>query len=151
LDNDVSQVIDRTALIENMLNQVILNYAAPRKDAFELYWDVLLDSSIMPLGSKLRVAMAISQRLNIKIDQDSLHKVVTYRNAFAHHPLDSHPTLVVGKTPDEDEQILMLHIVRQSGKTDRKSRDQALNEFNSSYELAKTSLSELLNAIKRDA
>ena len=151
MDNDVSQVINRTAVIENMLNQVILNYASPRKDAFEVFWNVLLDSSIILLGSKVKVAMAISQQLNIKLDRDSLHKVLSYRNAFAHHALDSHPTVVMGKTPDEDELHYVLHIISQSGKTQRKRRDVALDEFNDSYEVAKKSLVELLNAIKSDA
>ena len=116
MENDVSKVIDRTALIENILNQVILNYSAPRKDAFNFFWDVLLDSSIMPLGSKVKVAMAISQELNIKLKQDSLHKVLSYRNAFAHHSLNSHPTLAVGKTPEEDKAYYSFQVIKNSGK-----------------------------------
>lgn len=151
LDNDVSQVINRTALIENMLSQVILSYTAPRKDVFEFFWDVLLDSSIMPLGSKLKVVKAISQRLNIKINEQSLHKVVTYRNAFAHHALDSHPVLAVGKTPDDDQVCHMLHIIKPSGEVDRKSRKQALDEFNDNYKIAKEALVQLLDVIKNQA
>jgi hypothetical protein len=148
LDNDASRVINRTALIENLLNQIILNYVSPRKDAFKLFWDVLLDSSIIALGSKVKVAMAISQQFNIKLSQNSLHKVVAYRNAFAHHALDSHPTMVIGKTPNEDELHYVLHIIKQSGKTERKRRDVALDEFSTSYEVAKKSLVQLLSAVK---
>ncbi|MFZ2070321.1 MAG: hypothetical protein WAV32_01695 [Halobacteriota archaeon] len=137
-----------------MLSQVILSYTAPRKDAFELVWDVLLDSSIISLNSKLRVAMAISQRLNITIDhesRESLHKVINYRNAFAHHALDSHATLVVGKTPDDDQLHYMLHIIKESGKIEIKSRKEALDEFNDNYKVAIKSLVDLLNAIKNQA
>ena len=95
--------------------------------------------------------MAISQQLNIKLNQDSLHKVVYYRNAFAHHALYSHPTLLVGKTPDEDEQHCMLHVIKNSGKTERKRRQDALKEFNKQYEVAKKSLVELRDAIKNEA
>jgi hypothetical protein len=95
--------------------------------------------------------MAISQRLNIKIDQEPFHRVMTYRNAFAHHALDSHPTLAVGKTPDDDQLHHMLHIIKPSGKTERKSRKQALDEFNDNYEMTRKSLAELLNAIKSQA
>ena len=153
LDNDLSQVIDRTALIENMLNQAIHNYASPRKDAFEFFWNVLLDSSIILLGSKVKVAMAISQQLGINIDQEPFHKIMAHRNAFAHHALDSHPTLAVGKTPDDDQlhHHHMLHIIKSSGKTERKSRKQALDEFNDNYEMARNSLAELLDAIKNQA
>jgi hypothetical protein len=148
LNNDVSQVIDRTALIENMLNQVIHGYASPQKEKFEFFWNVLLDSSIIPLGSKVKVAMAIAQQLNVKMDQKPLHRVMAFRNAFAHHALDSHPNLAVGKAPVDDQLNFMLHIIESSGKTERKGRKQALVEFNESYEAAKNALTELLDAIK---
>ena len=92
----------RTALIENILNQVLEAYCGPRDEARRLFWDVLLDGSILPLGAKVKVAMAISQELKTALDQQSLHKVVSLRNAFAHHATDAHPVFVVGKTPDRD-------------------------------------------------
>ena len=156
MENDVSQVIDRTDLIENILNQVIHNYSAPRKEVFEFYWNVLLDSSIMPLGSKIKVAMAISQRLNLKIQSDSLHKVVSYRNAFAHHRTTAHPELVFAKHPEKDDVYYaqganyMLQIIRQSGKTDRMSRSDALEDFNKHYTAATKILVNLLSCIKKD-
>ena len=150
MDNDVSQVIDRTDLIENLLNQVIYQYSAPRKEAFEFFWDILLDSSIMPLGSKIKVVMAISQRLNVKLKPDPLHKVISFRNAFAHHGLKSHPTLLIGENPDKDEFQYMLQTIKQSGKTERKNRNAALDEFNAHYVVAKKSLVELLNALKNE-
>lgn len=147
-NNDVSQVINRTAFIENLLNQVIINYACPRKDTFHFFWDVLLDSSIMSLGSKVKVAIAISQRLKVKLDQNSLHKLMSYRNAFAHQGVEAHPRLFVCENPEEDELHYMLHIITHSGKTQRKRRDIALTEFNDNFEVAKKSLVNLLNAVK---
>ncbi len=147
MENDVSQVINRTALIENILDQVIIKYVSPRQEAYEFCWNVLLDSSIMQLGSKLKVVMAISEQLNIKLKKDTLHKVLSYRNAFAHHALNSHATLVVGKTPSEDRLDYMLHILSSSGKTERKSREDALEEFNQYYEVAKKELTTLLKKI----
>lgn len=69
-------------------------------------------------------------------------------NAFAHHPSDSHPVLVVGKTPDDDESHYELQILSNSGKRSRKRREDALDEFNSSHALAKSSLVLLLDTIK---
>lgn len=70
--------------------------------------------------------MAISQELGLKSKKDSLHQVMSYRNAFAHHSLDANPTFVVGWTPEEDELHFMLHIIKSSGKTERKRREDAL-------------------------
>lgn len=147
LDNDVSQVLNRTDLIENILNQIIISYSAPRKEAYNFFRDVLLDSSIVSLGSKLKVAKAISQQLNFKLKHVSLHKVLSLRNAFAHHSLDSHPTLFVGKTDEETEAHYMLHILNSSGKTEIKRREDALKEFNKHFVIAKKSLVELRNTI----
>jgi hypothetical protein len=94
--------------------------------------------------------MAISQKLDIKLKHDSMHKIVSFRNAFAHHGLNSHPTISVGKTPDEDQQYYMLQIITQSGKTKRIRREEALKEFNNHYEIAKESLLELLEKIKNE-
>jgi len=147
--NDVSQIISRTALIENMLNQVIYAHAAPRKEAFEFFWKVLLDCSVMPLGAKIKVAMAISHELKFKLDDNSLHKVISYRNAFAHHDLNAHPVYVVGKDHDEDKVQNMLHIMKASGIIEEKCRKEALEDFNKYYSIAKDSLISLLNATKQ--
>lgn len=61
-DTDLVSVVNRTATIENILNQVIENYFSPRKELKIFFWDVLLDSSVMALGSKVKVAMAIAQK-----------------------------------------------------------------------------------------
>lgn len=145
--DDVIQIINRTALIENILNQVIEKYCCPRKEAFPFFWTVLLDGSIMPLGAKVKIAMAISQAIDAKLDQDSLHKLISFRNAFAHHGADAHPTLFVGKNPEEDELHYMLHVVTHSGKIQQKRRGEALAEFNACYEKAKKSLMDLLGSV----
>jgi hypothetical protein len=147
MDNYVNQVLDRTDLIENLLNQVIEKYCAPRREVNHFFWHVLLDSSIMPLGSKIKVSMAIAQEVGFKVKSNPLHKVVSLRNAFAHHGISSHPTLVVGKTPEEDEMKYYLQIITQSGKTERKNREEALEEFNSAYTSAKKLLIDLRNKI----
>lgn len=148
MDNDLSQVVDRTALIENLLNQVILKYSSPRKEAFEFFWNILLDSSIMPLGSKIKAVMAISQQFGVKLKQDSLHKVVSLRNAFAHHALDSHTTFVVGQTPDKSKEYYMLQTISHSGKTSQIRRDLALGEFNNHFKIAKETLIQLRDTVK---
>jgi len=147
-ERDLTDVIDRTALIENILSQVIEAFCEPRQECFTFFWNVILDSSIMPMGSKVRVAMAIAQEQKFKLDQKSIHNVMSLRNAFAHHPTNSHPVLVVGKTPADDEMHLQLQILSNSGKISCKRRPDALAEFYSSYKLAKKSLLGLRETIK---
>ena len=144
MDDYVNQVLDRTDLIENLINQVIEKYCAPRPESHDFFSHVMLNSSIMPLGSKIKVVMAICQEIEFKVKSTPLHTVVNLRNAFAHHGISSHPTLVVGKNLENDAVKYYFHIITQSGKVERKSREQALEEFNSAY----TSAKELLIKIR---
>jgi hypothetical protein len=147
-DRGLADIIDRTALIENILNQVIETFCEPRREPFMFFWNVILDSSVMPMGSKVKVAMAIAQELKFKLDQNSIHNVVSLRNAFAHQPTNAHQVLVAGKTPAEDAIHPQLQILSSSGKISRKRRRDALAEFNSSYKRAKESLVGLLKTAK---
>lgn len=147
-DFDVVRVINRTDLIENILNQVIVGFCGPRKDASEFMWNVVLDTSVMPLGGKLKVAMAAAGEMRLKLDKDALHNVLSMRNAFAHHSSTAHPVLAIGVAPDKDRTYNQLWILNGSGKITRKERAAALAEFDAAYESAKKSLVELNEAIR---
>lgn len=147
-DAALEQVIDRTALIENILNQVIEAHLGPRNEGRQFLRDILLDSSILPLGSKVKVAMAIAQQLSVKLDQYALHSVVSLRNAFAHHAANAHPVLKVGNTPDTDQLHYTLQVISNSGRLTRNRREDALSEFSASYAKAKESLLLLLDALR---
>jgi hypothetical protein len=146
--SDLIHVVDRTALIENILNQVIEAFCEPRRDPYLFFWNVVLDSSIMPLGSKVKIASAIAQELDIKIEQDALHKVMSLRNAFAHHKTGSHPIVAVGNSDADSEMHFQLQVLSNSGKLSRKRREDALAEFDEAFRLAKDSLVGVLDIIK---
>jgi hypothetical protein len=148
--NDLVHVVDRTAHIENILNQVIEGFCEPKEEKSIFFWNVILDSSIMPMGSKVKVAMVIAQELTLKLDQNSIHTVMSLRNAFAHHKTESHPVLVVGRTEDEDKMHFQLQILSNSGKLTSKSREEARLEFDAAYNTAKKSLVEILEAINKN-
>ena len=145
--SDLVYVVDRAALIENILNQVIEDFCEPRKEPFMFFWNVILDSSIMPMGSKVKVASAIAQELDFKLEQDALHKVMSLRNAFAHHKTGSHPVITAGKTEEDSKVHYELQVLSNSGKLARKRREDALSEFNAAFRSAKESLVALKAAI----
>lgn len=147
-DAALEHVINRTALIENILNQVIQAYLQPRQEAINFFWDILMDSSILPLGSKVKVVMAISQQSGFKLDQAILYKVISLRNAFAHHATNAHPVLKIGKIPEADQLHYTLQVISNSGRVTRKERTEALSEFDDAYTSAKESLVALLKAVR---
>jgi len=144
---DVVDVIDRAALIENMINQVIVGYCKPRKKAWMFMWSVVLDTSVMSLGAKVKVVMAISHEMEFKLNKNSLHRVVALRNAFAHHASDAHPVIDVGQTPEEDTSYLEFWVLEGSGKVAHIKRHEAFGEFNETYRQARESLAELKNLV----
>lgn len=145
---DVVDVIDRAALIENIINQVIVGYCKPRKDAWQFMWSIVLDTSVMSLGAKVKVVMAVSHEMGFKLDKNSLHRVIALRNAFAHHASNAHPVLVVGRTPEEDTSHLQFWVLEGSGKVARIKRHEAFAEFNTAYCKARDSLAELNNLVR---
>ena len=147
-DADLVQVVDRSALIENILNQIIVGYCAPRKEAYMFMWSVVLDTSVMSLGAKIKVAMAAAHEMRFKLDKDALHTVIALRNAFAHHASDAHPVFVVGRKPEDSRGYLQLWVVGSSGKITKMKRDEALAKFNEAYRAAKESVVQLKNAVR---
>lgn len=140
---DVVDVIDRAALIENIINQVIVGYCKPRKEAWEFMWSIVLDTSVMPLGAKVKVVMAIANEMSFKLEKNELHRVIALRNAFAHHASDAHPVLAVGRTPEENTSYFQFWVLENSGKISRRKRHEAFAEFNTAYCKARDSLGEL--------
>lgn len=147
-DDAVNDVIDRTALIENLLNQLIEAFLSPREGAKRFLWDIALHSSIMPLGSKSKIAMAIAQEVEFKLDQNSIHQVIALRNAFAHHGTNAHPAIYVSPTEEEDQLHYHLKVISNSGRVAHMRRFDALNDFNLAYAAARESLVELLKVVR---
>jgi hypothetical protein len=144
---DVVNVIDRVAYIENIINQVIVGYCKPRNDAWEFMWSIVLDTSIMPLGAKVKVAMAAAHELGFDLERNALHRVIALRNAFAHHASNAHPVLSVGRTPEEDSSYYQFWVLEGSGKISRIKRHDAFTEFNQAYIKARDSLIKLKDII----
>lgn len=146
--SDLVHVVDHTALIENILNQVIEDFCEPRQERFMFFWNVILDSSVMPMGSKVRVAAAIAQELDFKLDQNALHKVMALRNAFAHQKTSSHPVISASQADEESKIHYELQVLSNAGKLSRKRREEALSEFNAAFSVAKGNLVALKASIK---
>ena len=139
-----------------MLNQVIVGYCRPAKDAREFMWSIVLDTSVMSLGAKVKVVSAISQEMRINVDRDALHSSISLRNAFAHHATHAHPVLEVpAKKGDKPVAYGELWVLGSSGKIKKVRRHEALEDFNVHCEKAKKSLAQLIDAIhaksERDA
>ena len=148
MKNDLTLVIERTALIENLLDQAISQFVKPRKEAFMYFCQVVLDSSVMTLSSKVKATMAIGNEIGVEVNRNAFHTLMNLRNAFMHHDTLSHVTVFVKSPPEDDEMHYVLHILRPNGEIDQVKREEALLEFNECYDQSRQSLEKLLDAIR---
>jgi hypothetical protein len=146
MDIDVAKVIDRTDIIENIIDQIITTFVSPRIEIYTFFRIVVLNQSIISLGGKVKLVKLIAKDIGFNLEEQPLHMILKYRNAFAHHSLQSHPTLIVGKIPEEDKSDYQL-VVMTNSKVERESRQSALKKFNENYILAKSTLIELRNKL----
>jgi hypothetical protein len=137
-------VIDGTAFIEGVMDQIIEGYCQPRPGAFSLFWNVLLNTSVLPLGSKVKVVSAIAQDMGLPLERNAIHDLVALRNAFAHNAVESHPTLEFGQ---DSEVRYAFTVIKNSGRVSKQSRSEAFQSFGSAYAQAQKSLCELRSAI----
>jgi hypothetical protein len=143
-ESDLVVVIDQSANIEKLMTRIIFSYCSPRHDARPFMWNIVLDSSVMSLGAKAKVVMAIAHELDFKFEKDALHRVLELRNAFAHHATDAN--LSMGVTMDGEVDFFHeFWILRSSGKLEKKRRKQAFEEFKQAYSKAQQSLVGLAN------
>lgn len=146
--SDLVKVVDQTAVIENLINQIIHLYVAPREHAAIFAWNVLLDTSVITLGAKLKVVMAVAQEVMFKLEKNSLHQLLSLRNAFAHNSTNAHLVLQIGEEGEPHSMYNELWILGSSGEHEILKRHEALEKFNKHYELSDSSLTLLLNVVK---
>lgn len=149
-ERDLVIVINRAAHIENLLNQIISNFCAPRPEATMFMWTVVLDTSVMSLNSKLRVVKAIARELGFKLENDSLIKVILLRNSFAHHSTDSHPVVVFGRNDEDTYSYSQFCTLDNNGVLLTSKRHEAFEKFNNSFQIAKKSLIELRKLVEEN-
>lgn len=145
---DLVLIINRAGFIENLFNQIITGYCSPREHAWYFMWSVVLDTSVMPLGAKLKVVMAIAQELNFKLPRNALTKVIQLRNSFAHTTTNANPVIVVDRKNEESEQYNEFHTLDSNGVLKITKRHEALAVFNESYSTSKAALIVLLDLVK---
>jgi hypothetical protein len=145
---DLVVVVNRSAFIENIMNQIISDFCAPRKEASLFMWSVILDTSVMPLGAKAKVVAAIAYALGFEFDRNPLHRIIAIRNAFAHNATDAHATLMVHPNPEDDYIYHQFWVLGSTGEIKMEKRHEAFDEFQAVYAAARQSLLDLRNAVK---
>lgn len=147
LQSDLVLVINQAGHIENLFNQIISDYCAPREHARYFMWSVVLDTSVMPLGSKLKVVMAVANALKFKLPKDALSKVVQLRNSFAHNTTDAHPVISVGVRPEDTKMYNLFWTLDGNGVLKETKRHEAFDAFTLNYQKARVALVELRDLV----
>ena len=117
IERKTGEVVEQTKNIEMMLDDIILDYIAPKNMTFTR--DIILNSSLISIGNKIKILRTICNQLNEKQDFVDLYKLVNIRNVFAH-----------GKPFIEDEDgIFKLFEIKSDGKIDEIELDKLHDKF----------------------
>ncbi len=117
VEQKTGKVLELTKDIEFQIDNIILDYLSPSKLGFTR--DIILNSSIMPVGNKVKILKTICHELQIKQDFQNLHKLINIRNIFAH-----------GKPYFEDgDMIFKLPEIKSDGKILENELDKLHKEF----------------------
>jgi hypothetical protein len=146
--SDLIEVIDNAALIENYLDQIITEFYRPAPERFFSFQWILLNSSVMSLGAKIKVVLAIAHEVDFDINIQPVQEVIRVRNAFAHHSTNAHPVFVVEKKSDEFSQYQELHLINASGKLKKLRRSEAFSAFKNAFEKSSLGLVDLIKFLK---
>lgn len=145
--HDLVKVVNRASLIENLMDQIILNYCAPREHARFFVSEIILNTSVMTLGAKAKVVMAVAQTLDFKLNKDAILTVISLRNAFAHHATNANPVVVFSDNPEDERSYLSFWLLNSSGEIEMVKRHDAFEKFNAVYSLARESLKNLRDCV----
>lgn len=81
-EEKIGDVIEKTKHIEYILNCIIGNFVSPKEVGF--FDNIILNSSIIPIGVKVKIIKTICKIHNEDYNLDNLHKLINLRNLFAH-------------------------------------------------------------------
>lgn len=122
-------VIERFIKVEEHINTIILEYFQP--DNKELFKSVVLNSSILTIGSKLKILVNIGVK-NSTIDK--IRKLSAIRNGFAHTLIISQMNVKVPSKSNPVKTIetnitSIVNVMNSSGKIIQKNAHEYLTEY----------------------
>src|SRR3989338_9458744 len=81
----IGEIIEKTKGIEYYFDCILHNFILPQKNV-EFFRNVMLHTSITPMGSKLKIVKSICKNYSINPDFDiaKIHRILAIRNIFAH-------------------------------------------------------------------
>lgn len=122
-------VIERFIRVEESINKIILDYFKP--DNKEIFISVVLNSSILTIGSKIKILVNIGVE-NSTIDK--IRKLSAIRNGFAHTLIINQiyinvPSKSESEKTIEKNVISIINVMNSSGKIIKKNAHEYLTEY----------------------
>ena len=125
-------IIDEMNSIESKVDGVIINYFKPQN--FEVFEMIVLNSSIINIGGKLKILRNIGN-FDAKII-GKIQELSSIRNAFAHAPITEivHVQKIVPKDDDETDFKLLgisskIEVMNSSGIISKKNPIEEAKKF----------------------
>ena len=139
--SQIGAVVNEAGRIENILDEIIIEYYWPDANKHYLFRRSVLNSAIMSFSAKVKVVSAIVKHEKWgKFDQTPFYKIMNIRNAFAHNDVDTKARFDIF-TLEGPEWVLSS--IKNDGTYQERNRKEAFDEFLENINLAKKQLIEI--------
>lgn len=122
-------VIERFCRIEERIDNIIIAHFNPQEE--KLFRDIVLSSSIMTIGAKIKILVNLGLP-NFIIDK--IRKLSAIRNGFAHTIITSRINVTIPRDSEpkkavEVEAESIINVMNASGKIISKNAHEYLSEY----------------------
>lgn len=136
-------VINRTVIIEGLINSIILDYFSPTDR--ELFLSHVLNSTVMHYGGKLKVLNGIGLE---KSTFQSLQRIGNIRNSFAHTNITYKMTISENEEGFLTSVSPQINVMNGAGEIKPKDPYELVVEFLELYKEIEPELKHMHNKIK---
>jgi len=143
-------VIRATNVVETKMKRVIAAFINAPSERSSFVDSYLLNNATVPFGTKVKLVLAISRALSLKVNREAMHVLPSRRNAFAHQDHLSSVRVLngAGGYPDID---FVVESIKASGELETVTQTRAFAEFVEAYATVEADLDALLSALGNDA
>jgi len=143
-------VIRATNIVETKMKRVVAAFVNAPSERSSFVESYLLNNATVPFGAKVKLVLAISRALSIKVDREAMHVLLSRRNAFAHQDHLTSVRVLNGADGYPDVSFV-VESIKASGELEMVTQARAFAEFMDAYTTVEADLDALLDALGHEA
>ncbi len=138
-EQKIGNVVEDMKSIEHFLDCIILNRIMPGSpSSWGFTQNIILNSSIISIGTKLKIVKTICKEQNNPFNFNKLHRLINIRNLFAHE----------NTWVEDGDELVKMDELKSDGKYIESEFEGLHKEFLETYNQEYQKLTKLLSELK---